>query len=92
MEVPEEVPEGLGAEAGQVQRCSGKGCREGSREGSGRSWPGPTRFRKVPEKVLEDVGAKPGQVQRAFGEGSGLGSMRVQVGFGAIPGVCRRSF
>ena len=70
---------GFGAEPGQVQRVSG----EGSGEGSGRR------------------GGEPGQVQRGSGEGSGEGSGRVlvwpgstrlQVGSGAIPGVCSSKF
>ena len=61
------------------------------------------RFRKVPEKVPEGLGGEPGQVQRGFGAGSGEGSgrswckaeprsTRLQVGSGAIPRVCWRSF
>ena len=58
---------------------------EGSGEGFGRCWrkagPGSARFRKVPEKVSEKVperlGAEVGQVQ---------------VGSGAIRGVCWRNF
>ena len=84
----------------QVQRRSGKGCGEGSGEGLGqdkvpegvgegfgRCWckagPGSTRFwkvwslEKVSEKVPERLGAEVGQVQ---------------VGSGAIRGVCWRNF
>ena len=60
------------------------------------------RFNEVPEKVPEGFGGEPGQVQRGSGEGSGEGSgrswckagpgsTRLQVGSGAISGVCRRA-
>ena len=76
----------VGAESRQVQQGSGEGSGEGCGEGSGEG---------CGEGSGQALGAEPGQVQQRSGEGSGLvrpGSTRLQVGSGAIPGVCRRSF
>jgi len=101
-EVPEKVLEGVGGEPGQVQRLSGKACGEFP-EGIGHVQQGSGRFRRRFRKMLAQSQARFNEVPEGSGEGfeegsgtpwcrGGPGSTRVQVGSGAIPGVCRRSF
>ena len=56
-------------------------------EGLGQVQQGSRRFQRRFRKMLVQSRARSNEVPEGFGEGS-----RVQVGSGAIPGVCRRSF